>query len=182
MKRCKWIEGKPDYYVKYHDEVWGVPEYRDRELFKWLILETFHVGLSWQLVLSKYDNFCLAFDDFDYNKISQYTGKDIERLLDDSGIIRHKGKIEATITNAQAFLNVQEEWGSFSEYIWSFTDGKVIDNLDDIHRTKSPLSDKVTKSLKKYGFKFVGSVTVYSYLQAIGVINDHDLACDFYPK
>lgn len=179
MTRCEWIEGKPDYYVYYHDNIWGKAEYNEQELYKWLSLEIFHIGLSWQLVLSKYDNFMAAFDQFDFNKVAKYNDEKIEELMNDEGIIRYRRKIEATINNAKQFMKVQEEYGSFSDYIWSFTDGEQIINTTDEHFTQSELSDKVTKDLKKRGFKFVGSVTIYSYLQAIGIINDHDLACDY---
>lgn len=179
VTRCDWIAGKPDYYVKYHDEVWGKPAYDEQELYKWLSLEIFHIGLSWQLVLSKYDHFLEAFDDFDYEKVASYDEEKIEELMNNEKIIRYRRKIEATINNAQQFMKVQEEFGSFSDYIWSFTDNKQIINKTDERLTDSPLSDEVTKDLKKRGFKFVGSVTIYSYLQAIGIINDHDLACDF---
>lgn len=177
--RCDWIEGKPDYYVKYHDEVWGKPEYEDQELYKWLSLEIFHIGLSWQLVLSKYDHFLKAFDDFDYEKVAGYDEDKIKELMDNEKIIRYRRKIKATINNAQQFMKVQEEFGSFSEYIWSFTNHKQIIRDSKEHLTDSSLSDAVTKDLKQRGFKFLGSVTIYSYLQAIGIINDHDKDCEF---
>lgn len=179
VKRCKWIEGKPNYYVEYHDNIWGKPEYDDQELYKWLSLEIFHIGLSWQLVLSKYDNFLAAFDDFDYDKVAIYEESKIEELMNDEGIIRYRRKIDATINNAIQFKEVQKEFGSFSKYIWGFTDNKQIINLTNEYHTKSELSDQVTKDMKKRGFKFIGSVTIYSYLQAIGIINDHDLECSF---
>lgn len=178
-QRCQWIAGKPDYYVAYHDTIWGKPTHDDRELFKWLILESFHVGLSWQLVLSKQANFEAAFDDFDYHKIAEYDDTKIEELANDPGIIRHRGKIKAAISNAQAILAVQAEFGSFDTYIWQFSDKQTLINQTDQRPTSSDLSDRVTKDMKKRGFKFIGSVTIYSYLQAIGIINDHDLACDF---
>lgn len=179
MQRCEWISGKPDYYVEYHDHVWGVPEHDERLLFQWLILESFHVGLSWQLVLSKKDHFLNAFDQFDYEKIALYDESDVEHLLQDEGIIRHQGKIRAAIANAQAFIKVQKEFGSFDQYIWGFVDGKQQVSQSDERPTSSPLSDAVTKDMKKRGFKFIGSITIYSYLQAIGIINDHDLGCEF---
>lgn len=178
-KRCEWIAGKPDYYVEYHDHIWGVPEHEDQLLYQWLILESFHVGLSWQLVLSKKENFLNAFDHFDYQKVANYGEEDIERLANDAGIIRHKGKIKAAIANAEAFIKVQEEFGSFDHYIWGFVDGKQVLSLSNERPTQSALSDAVTKDMKKRGFKFIGSVTIYSYLQAIGIINDHDLDCTF---
>ncbi len=179
VTRCEWIQGKPDYYVKYHDEIWGKPEYNDQALFKWLSLEIFHIGLSWQLVLSKYHYFLEAFDHFDYQKVATYDEKKIEELMNNPKIIRYRRKIEATINNANRFLEVQEEFGQFSDYIWSFTDDKQIVRQTGPELTKSPLSDAVTKDLKQRGFKFVGSVTIYSYLQAIGILNDHEPTCDF---
>lgn len=179
IARCEWIQGKPDYYVKYHDEIWGKPEYDDQALFKWLSLEIFHIGLSWQLVLSKYDDFMEAFDDFAYEKVADYQEDKIEELMDNEKIIRYRRKIEATINNANCFMTVQKEFGTFSKYIWNFTKGEQVISQDDERLTDSPLSDRVTTDLKKRGFKFVGSVTIYSYLQAIGMINDHDLDCDF---
>lgn len=179
ITRCEWIQGKPDYYVKYHDKIWGKPEYDDQALFKWLSLEIFHIGLSWQLVLSKYDDFMEAFDDFAYEKVADYQEDKIEELMDNEKIIRYRRKIEATINNANCFMTVQKEFGTFSKYIWNFTKGKQVISQDDERLTDSPLSDRVTTDLKKRGFKFVGSVTIYSYLQAIGMINDHDLVCDF---
>lgn len=179
VNRCDWIEGQPDYYVAYHDNDWCKPEYDDRLLFKWLLLESFHVGLSWRLILSKESSFAAAFDDYDYTKIANYSEKDIDRLMEDTGIIRHRGKIEAAIANAQHFMAIQKEWGSFCKYIWHFTDDKVIEHRPEERTTQNDLSDRVSDSLKKYGFKYIGSVTIYSYLQAIGIINDHDLDCDF---
>ena len=179
ITRCEWIQDKPDYYVKYHDEVWGKPEYKDRELFKWLSLEIFHIGLSWQLVLSKYSHFMEAFDAFDCEKVALYTEENIDKLMNNENIIRYRKKIEATINNAEKFMKVQEEFGSFSDYIWSFTENQQVIAESNQKPTKSPLSDQVTADLKKRGFKFIGSVTIYSYLQAIGMINDHDLECSF---
>lgn len=178
--RCQWIEGKPDYYVQYHDEVWGKPEHHDQQLFRWLILELFHVGLSWQLVLSKIKDFDEAFDDFDYVKIADYDEEKQSELLANKKIIRHQKKIEATIVNAQNFLKIQQEFGSFDHYIWSFTQGKtIVRATSEPIKTQSELSERITKDLKKRGFKFLGSVTIYSYLQAIGLINDHDHQCEF---
>lgn len=177
--RCEWIEGKPDYYIAYHDQVWGKVVYDDQELFKWLSLEIFHIGLSWQLVLSKYDSFMKAFDNFDYQKVAKYDERKIDELMENKEIIRYRKKIESVIHNAQQIEKIQNDYTSFCNYIWSFTNGKQMMNQDDQRRTKSKLSDQLTKDLKANGFKFIGSVTIYSYLQAIGVINDHDLACDF---
>ncbi|HLR89049.1 MAG TPA: DNA-3-methyladenine glycosylase I [Atopostipes sp.] len=179
ITRCEWIKGKPDYYVEYHDNVWGKPEYNDQELFKWLSLEIFHIGLSWQLVLSKYENFIDAFDGFEVQKVAVYGDNKIEELMEDEGIIRYRRKIEATINNAKRFLDIQDEFGSFSDYIWGFSNHEQVVKMFDEHLTKSDLSDQVTEDFKKRGFKFIGSVTMYSFLQAIGIINDHDLDCDF---
>jgi len=173
--RCAWCE-KDDLYRTYHDQEWGVPVYEDQKLFEFLILETFQAGLSWHTILKKRENFREAFDNFDYKKIAQYTEDKIEELLQNAGIIRYRLKIESAITNAKAFMKVQEEFGSFSNYIWKFTDGKPIVNnpktLKDIPAT-TPLSDAISKDLKKRGFKFVGSTTVYAHMQATGMVNDH---------
>jgi len=179
VTRCEWVQNKPDYYIDYHDNIWGKPEYEDQKLFKWLSLEIFHIGLSWQLVLSKYDHFMQAFDDFDIKKVASYDQNKVTVLMENKKIIRYQRKIEAIIRNATHVQEIQKEFGSFSEYIWHFTKDKQIVNQSGVHLTKSALSDQVTKDLKKRGFKFIGSVTIYSYLQAIGVINDHDLMCDF---
>lgn len=179
VQRCDWIQGKPDYYIAYHDKVWGVPEHDDQKLFQWLILESFHVGLSWQLVLSKKEAFMQAFDQFDYRKVAQYDEEKIEALTNNANIIRHRGKIKAAIANAQAFIDVQDEFTSFDDYIWGFVAGQTVVKATDEPIAKSDLSDEVTKDMKKRGFKFIGSVTIYSYLQAIGIVNDHDLQCDF---
>ena len=179
VTRCEWIQGKPDFYIEYHDNVWGKPEYDDQELFKWLSLEIFHIGLSWQLVLSKYEGFMEAFNAFNPDIVSNYDEEKIDELMKNENIIRYRQKIEATINNAQRFKEVQEEFGQFSDYIWSFTDGEQIIRNADERQTDSLLSDQVSKDLKKRGFKFIGSVTTYSYLQAIGIVNDHDQVCDF---
>ena len=177
--RCTWCGNDP-LYVKYHDEEWGVPVYDDAKLFEFLILETFQAGLSWITVLRKRENFRKAFDNFDYHKIANYTDSKFQELLLDAGIIRNKLKIKATITNAIAFMEIQKEFGSFSNYIWSFTDGKPIKNkwknLNNMPAT-TELSDKISKDLKKRGFKFVGSTVIYAHMQATGMVNDHTLDC-----
>lgn len=177
--RCAWCE-KDDLYRKYHDEEWGIPVYDDAKLFEFLILETFQAGLSWYTVLAKREHFRVAFDNFDYKKIVNYSEDKIEELLLNPGIIRNKLKVRATISNALAFMKVQEEFGSFSKYIWGFVNGKPIDNklqsLKEIPAT-TLLSDTISKDLKKRGFKFVGSTVVYAHMQATGMVNDHIESC-----
>ncbi|MBA0882537.1 DNA-3-methyladenine glycosylase I [Flavobacterium undicola] len=177
--RCAWCE-KDDLYRKYHDEEWGKPVYDDATLFEFLILETFQAGLSWYTILAKRENFRSAFDNFNYKKIADYQEDKIQELLLDAGIIRNKLKVYSAISNAIAFMKVQEEFGSFSKYIWGFVDGKPIDNklqsLKDIPAT-TPLSDAISKDLKKRGFKFVGSTVVYAHMQATGMVNDHIQSC-----
>lgn len=179
ITRCEWIEGKPDYYIAYHDKIWGKVEKDDQELFKWLSLEIFHIGLSWQLVLSKYDHFMEAFDGFNCQVVAEYDKNKVDHLMENKNIIRYRKKIEAVIHNAKQVQKIQKKYGSFSSYIWNFTNNKQIVKKENQHLTKNDLSDRITKDLKVHGFKFVGSVTIYSYLQAIGVINDHDIDCDF---
>jgi len=177
MKRCKWVDLNSPIYVKYHDEEWGVPKYNDRELFELLILEGFQAGLAWITVLKKREAFRKAFGNFEVNKVSKYSEEKVTELLNNADIIRSKSKIEAAINNAKVFMKIQKEFGSFSNYIWSFTRGKCIKNTDDNMKVSSPLSDIVSKDLKKRGMKYVGTVIIYSYLQAIGVINDHEIEC-----
>ena len=178
-KRCEWADNDP-LYCDYHDKEWGKPVYDDQKLFEFLILETFQAGLSWITILRKRENFRKAFDDFDYHKVASYDDKKIEDLLRDEGIIRNRLKIRATISNAQAFIRVREEFGSFSKYIWNFVNGKPIQNtfnsLEELPAT-SPLSDEISKDLKKCGFKFVGSTVVYAHMQATGMVNDHLVGC-----
>ena len=177
MKRCSWVDLKSPIYIKYHDEEWGIPKHDDRELFELLILEGFQAGLSWITVLKKRDAFRKSFDNFDVNKVAKYDSKKVEELLKNEGIIRSRNKIESAIINAKIFIEIQKEFCSFSNYIWSFTDGKVIINTTDNFVVSSPLSDRVSKDLKKRGMKYVGTVIIYSYLQSIGVINDHETTC-----
>ncbi len=180
ITRCAW-PGTDPLYIAYHDTEWGVPVRDDATLFEFLILETFQAGLSWITVLRKRENFRKAFDDFNYQKIAQYSESKVEALMQDAGIIRNRLKIKATITNAKAFMNIQKELGSFSSYIWGFTDGKVIQhnysNRSNLPAT-TELSDKISKDLKKKrGFKFVGSTVIYAHLQATGMVNDHVTSC-----
>ncbi|PHO01106.1 DNA-3-methyladenine glycosylase I [Rhodobacteraceae bacterium 4F10] len=178
-KRCFWVSDDP-LYTEYHDNEWGVPVYDDDKLFEFLMLETFQAGLSWITILKKRENFRKAFDNFDYKKIAKYSEGKYEELLQDAGIIRNKLKIKATITNAQLFMKVQEEFGSFSKYIWDFTNGKPIINKfkkrEEIPAT-TELSDAISKDLKKRGFKFVGSTVIYAHMQATGMVNDHTTDC-----
>lgn len=177
--RCAWCE-KDDLYRDYHDNEWGNPVYDDETIFEFLVLETFQAGLSWYTILKKRENFRKAFDNFDYKKIVKYDEDKIQELLQDEGIIRNKLKVRGTVSNAVAFMKVQEEFGSFSKYIWGFTGGKPIDNqpkvLQDIQAT-SAISDALSKDLKKRGFKFVGSTVVYAHMQATGMVNDHVEDC-----
>jgi DNA-3-methyladenine glycosylase I len=177
--RCSWCE-KDDLYRDYHDKEWGNPVYEDDKLFEFLVLETFQAGLSWYTILKKRDNFRKAFDQFNYKKIAQYGDAEIERLMQDAGIIRNGLKIKGTITNAIAFMETQKEFGSFSNYIWGFTDGNPIDNnpktLKDVPAVNE-ISDVLSKDLKKRGFKFVGSTVVYAHMQATGMVNDHVEEC-----
>ncbi len=177
--RCEWAGNDP-LYNEYHDKEWGVPVYDDEKLFEFLILETFQAGLSWITILRKRENFRKAFDNFDYRKIAKYDQQKIDELLQDAGIIRNKLKINATISNAIAFMKVQEEFGNFSKYIWDFVNGKPIQNkFEKMHDipAKTELSDTISKDLKKRGFKFVGSTVVYAHMQATGMVNDHVVGC-----
>ena len=160
MKRCFWVDEKSEIYKKYHDEEWGVPKYDDRELFELLILEGFQAGLSWITVLKKREAFRKAFDNFDVKKVAKYDENKINKLLQNAGIIRSKSKINSAILNAKIFMDIQKEFGSFSNYIWSFTNGEIIKNKDDNFVVSSPLSDKVSKDLKKRGMKYVGTVII----------------------
>ena len=177
--RCSWCE-KDDLYRKYHDEEWGIPVYEDAKLFEFLLLETFQAGLSWHTILKKRETFRAAFDNFDYKKIAHYPEDKIQKLMVDAGIIRNQLKIRSAVSNANAFMKVQEEFGSFSKYIWGFVDGTPIDNkrktLQEVPAT-TPLSDVISKNLKKRGFKFVGSTVVYAHIQATGMVNDHVADC-----
>lgn len=177
--RCAWCE-KDDLYRDYHDNEWGKPVYDDETIFEFLILETFQAGLSWYTVLAKRENFRKAFDNFDLLKVANYSEEKMATLAENAGIIRNKLKIKATVSNAQAFIKVQEEFGSFSKYIWGFVDGKPIDNqpknLSEVKAT-NPISDALSKDMKKRGFKFVGSTVIYAHMQATGMVNDHVIDC-----
>ncbi len=182
--RCGWCTGD-DLYEAYHDQEWGVPVRDDDRLFEFLTLETFQAGLSWITILRKRENFRNAFDGFNYKRIAQYDEAKVESLLQDAGIVRNKLKVRATVANAQAFLKVQEEFGSFSTYIWNFVNGKPIKNkvkkyTDAPANTK--LSDTISRDMKKRGFKFVGSTVIYAHMQATGMVNDHEIDCFRYDE
>jgi len=179
MKRCFWVNISNPIYITYHDEEWGVPSYDDNHLFEMLMLESFQAGLSWECVLNKRDAFRDAFDNFNYKKISEYDEEKVAQLLENRDIIRNRQKIKASINNAKIFLEIQKEYKSFSNYIWHFTDNKIIYH---VYETKNELSDEISKDLISRGMKYVGSTIIYSYLQAIGIINDHDKDCDFNKK
>lgn len=177
--KCGWCKGD-ELYEAYHDEEWGVPVRDDDTLFEFLILETFQAGLSWITILKKRENFRKAFDNFNYKKIATYKQDKIDELLKNEGIIRNKLKVNATITNAQAFMNIQKEFGSFSKYIWDFVDGKPIKNKVKNYKEapgNTPLSEVISKDLKKRGFKFVGATVIYAQMQATGMVNDHEVNC-----
>jgi DNA-3-methyladenine glycosylase I len=178
-QRCAWCGNDP-LYVAYHDNEWGIPVKDDTSLFEFLILETFQAGLSWITVLRKRENFRKAFDYFDYLKVAKYGEEKIAELLQNEGIIRNKLKVRASVTNAQAFIQVQKEYGSFSNYLWGFVNHIPIKNnfqsMKDLP-ANTPLSDVISKDLKKRGFKFVGTTVVYAHMQATGMVNDHVVDC-----
>jgi len=178
-QRCPW-PSDDKLMIKYHDKEWGVPLHNDKKLFEFLILEGFQAGLSWRTILHKRENFRQAFDNFDYNKVAKYNNRKINSLLKDAGIIRNKLKIDGAITNAKEFLKVRKEFGTFDKYIWSFVNGKPIQNniksLKELH-AKTKLSDQISEDLRKRGFKFVGSTIVYAHMQATGMVNDHVVGC-----
>jgi len=182
--KCGWCEGD-ELYEAYHDLEWGVPIKDDDTLFEFLILETFQAGLSWITVLKKRENFRKAFDQFDYKKIAKYDQKKKDALLQDAGIIRNKLKVNATVTNAQAYIEIQKEFSSFSDYLWGHVNDKPIKNKIKNYKdapANTPLSDALSKDLKKRGFKFVGSTVVYAFMQAIGMVNDHEVSCFRYDE
>lgn len=179
MNRCEW-PGKDELYIKYHDEEWGVPVFDDQKIFEYLALETFQAGLSWITILRKRENFRKAFDGFDYRKVAEYNESKIQELLNNRDIIRNKLKIRATVSNAREFIKIQEEFGSFSKYIWSFVDSKPIQNnfktLAELP-AKTKVSDAISTDLKKRGFKFTGSTVIYAHMQATGMVNGHVISC-----
>ncbi len=175
IKRCKWCNLNNQIYIDYHDNEWGVESHDDKYLFELLLLESFQAGLSWESILNKRENFHACFDNFDYEKIAKYDSEKVEELMNNPGIIRNRRKIEATIENARIFIDIQASFGSFNNYIWGYTNNSQI--IGDGLSTKSSLSDKISSDLIKRGMKFVGSTIIYSYLQAIGIINDHEESC-----
>ncbi|MEE2802336.1 MAG: DNA-3-methyladenine glycosylase I [Bacteroidota bacterium] len=182
--KCGWCIGD-ELYELYHDTEWGVPVYDDKTLFEFLILECMQAGLSWITILRKRENYRQALDQFDYHKIAQYDNQKKQELLQNPGIIRNKLKVNAIVTNAQAFINTQQEFGSFSHYIWSFVDNQPVKNAVSDYKeapANTKLSDQISKDLKKRGFKFVGSTIVYAYLQACGIVNDHETTCFRYDQ
>ena len=179
MQRCKWCNLKNELYVKYHDEEWGRLNLDDKYLFEMLILESFQAGLSWECVLNKRESFRQAFDNFNIDKIINYSDEKIQELLQNKGIIRNRLKINATINNSKIFKDIQEQYGTFSKYLETFTNNEVI---YEIGKATSKLSDNISKDLQKRGMKFVGSTIIYSFLQAIGVIYSHDEGCYLYCK
>ena len=178
--RCAWANPNNELYLKYHDEQWWVPIYDDRVLFEFLILEWAQAGLSWETVLKKRENYRAAFDDFDYEKIAKYWEKKIQELLQNEGIIRNKLKVNSAVKNAQAFIKIREEFGSFSDYLWWFVNHKQIVNTPKTHKevsSSTKLSDTISKDLKKHWMNFVGSTIIYAYLQAVWVVDDHSIDC-----
>ena len=176
-KRCYWVKLTNPVYVKYHDEEWGRVCHDEQILFEQFILETFQAGLSWESILNKRENFRAAYDNFDIEKICGYGEEKINSLMENKGIIRNRSKIAASIHNTRIFTDIQKEWGSFDRYIWHFTDNSVI---YETGKTTNHISDAVSRDMKKRGMKFVGSVTIYSFLQSIGVINSHSPDCFLY--
>lgn len=173
-RRCHWCNMANQTYVAYHDNEWGVPVHDDGKLFEMLLLESFQAGLSWECILNKREAFRKAFDDFDYKKISHYDENKLQSLMQDKGIVRNRLKIKAAVTNARIFRKIQMECGSFDRYIWSFTNGNIV---YETGLATSPLSDAISKDLRKMGMKFVGSTVIYAYLQAVGIINSHEEGC-----
>ena len=183
-KRCGWCEGDA-LYEAYHDQEWGVPVLDDHNLFEFLTLETFQAGLSWITVLRKRQNFREAFDDFDYRKIALYKEPKITKLMENAGIIRNQLKIGASVNNAQQFIKIQDEFGSFCRYIWNFVDGTPIQNKVKNYKeapATTDISDQLSKDLKKRGFKFTGSTVIYAHMQATGMVNDHEIDCFRYDE
>ena len=181
-RRCLWVNEQNELYCAYHDSEWGTPIYDDGPMYELFLLELFQAGLSWITLLKKREAFRAAFDDFDVQKIAFYGEDKVQSLLQDAGIIRCRGKIEAAIGNARAVMEIQKEYGSFCTYLWSFSNGKILCNTAETHRTTSPLSDRIAADMKRRGMRYAGSVTIYSFLQAAGIVNDHDKDCFRYKE
>jgi DNA-3-methyladenine glycosylase I len=178
--RCPWPVFDDPLYLKYHDEEWGVPVHQDRKLYEFVVLEIFQAGLSWRTVLHKRKNFRRAFASFDYRKVAEFEAEDVERLIADSSIIRNRAKIEAAVNNAQRFLDIREEFGTFAKYMWSWVGGQTIDNRIRSIADYRPYTDEAvawSKDLKKRGFRFLGPTVVYAHMQAVGMVNDHTMDC-----
>lgn len=182
VKRCSWVDENSTIYKDYHDHEWGKPVYDDEKLYEMFLLETFQAGLSWITILKKRDFFKEAFDNYDVEKIANYDEDKVNELLNNEKIIRSRRKITAAIKNAKIFIEIQNEFGSFSKYIWGFSNNQIIKNTDDNIKTTSKLSDEISRDLKQRGMSFVGSITIYSYLQAVGIVNDHELECFCYQR
>jgi DNA-3-methyladenine glycosylase I len=180
INRCKWAEGVSLDYIRYHDEEWGVPVHDDRTQFEFLILEGAQAGLSWSTILNKREGYRKLYADFDPDEVARFTEKRVEKMLLDPSIVRNRLKVESAVTNAKAFLAIQNEFGTFCDYIWDFVDGKPMQNKfrkDSEVPATSPESDALSKDLKKRGFRFVGSTIIYAHMQAVGMVNDHVVGC-----
>lgn len=185
MKRCAWVPLNNALYVEYHDKEWGVPVHNDKVLFEMLILEGAQAGLSWSMILKKRKNYTKAFDGWDFEKIAKYSSKKIEELMSDVGIVRNQLKINSVVRNAKVFIEIRKKFGSFDKYIWGFVDGKVVDNkfekFEDVP-TRTGLSNEISEDLKNRGMNFVGSTIIYAFMQAVGIVNDHEVSCFRYGK
>jgi len=180
IKRCSWANPDDPLYIKYHNKEWGVPVYNDKKIYEFLVLEVFQAGLSWRTVLHKRENFRKAFADFDFNKVAKFKTRETNKLLNNAGIIRNRMKIESAITNAQKFIEVKNEFGSFSKYMWSWVKNKPIKHKIKTLKDYKPFIPEATlwsKDLKKRGFKFLGPTVIYAHMQAVGMVNDHMISC-----
>jgi len=185
MKRCGWVPKDNALYLEYHDKDWGLPVHSDRKLFEMLILEGAQAGLSWSTVLKKRENYRKALDNFDYQKIAKYSDKKLQQLLQNEGIIRNRLKIQSLVRNAKAFLEIRKEFGTFNKYLWNFVQNKPLDNKVKSWKQIAPkteLSDAIAKDLKKRGMNFVGSTIIYAFMEAVGVVNDHEVSCFRYKE
>lgn len=180
MNRCHWVNLNNPLYIEYHDHEWGIPHYNDSYLFEMLVLESFQAGLSWECILNKREAFRRAYDFFEVSKVANYSSSKVEELIQNKDIIRNRLKIRASIENAKVFLKIQKEYHTFANYIWSFTEGEEQINTTGKVVVSNWLSDQISKELQSRGMKFVGTKIIYSYLQAIGIINDHEVGCDLY--